>query len=612
MWVGSLNHGLLQYKSGRFSPARLPWDNVRVLFDDSQNHLWVGGLVNLLNVSGDRRTEFGQQEGFVDGHAIGAVAEDAAGTIWVGTGPGELWRYAGGRFTRFEPPADWPSVRFAAVLPDTNGVVWVGTLGGGLYRFENGRFARCGATDGLPDNNVTQLLDSRDGFIWGGTYNGIFRARKEDLAAAAASGAGPVPCRVFGKSDGLPSLECSSGFQPCCWRSEDGRLWFSTANGVAAVDPAKILLNPTPPMVIVEEMLVNGSPVPLTPHIGGPLRPANPPPRIRIPPGRAYVQFRFTGLNFAAPDAVRFRLKLDGGGGTWQDTGHQRLMSYGPLAPGDYVFRVMAANNEGIWNEQGDTLAFTVEPYLWEEPWFRAGLVAVALACMGIIVAIVQRQRYRRRLDRVDRQREMEHERARIAHDLHDDLGANLTQIGILSALANRESTPAGEARDLIREVRTRAREMVIALDEIVWAVNPRNDSLGGLVNYLGHFAEEFFRPSDIRFRMDLPADLPPVPLSSESRHHVFLAFKEAVNNAARHSHAREANMRAWTDNSELVIALEDDGRGFDAGAAAKKGAGNGLGIMKLRLEKVGGRTVIRGGAGGGSCVEFHVPLKNS
>jgi signal transduction histidine kinase len=409
-------------------------------------------------------------------------------------------------------------------------------------------------------------------------------------------------------------LECSSGFQPSCWRSRDGRLWFSTANGVTTVDPAKTVPNPIAPIVIIEEMLVDNKPINVPPRIGVPLSTARSSPPIQIPPGRHYVQFRYTGLNYSAPDGVRFRVKLEGGKEQWESTEDQRFIGYGPLMPGEYRFHVAASNNDGLWNEAGDTLAFSVMPYFWETWWFRAGLILLALIILGIVTALVQRQRYRRRLERVERQREMEQERSRIARDLHDDLGTSLTQISLLSALANREQTPAHEAKELIQEVRGRAREMVVALDEIVWAVNPQNDSLAGLVSYLGHFAEEFFRATDIRFRLDIPAELPTVSLSAESRHDLYLAFKEALNNIARHSGATEVQLRIAISAQEIIISVTDNGRGFEIpnGKETVSGKlGNGLINMKRRLEQVGGRAEVQSQPTAGTTVTFLVPLQN-
>lgn len=607
LWAGSLNHGLAKYSRGTITRPPTPWDTVRVLFGDSKDRMWVGGLVGLCCFTNGGYKTYGSADGFVDSHAIGAIAEAADGAIWIGTGPGELWKFSNGRFSRFTPPAEWPAVRFSAVLPDTNGVVWIGTLGGGLLRFRDGQFTRVLARNGLPNNNISQLLDSRDGFLWGGTYAGVFRVEKKDLAAVADGTATTLACRIYGVSDGLPALQCSSGFQPSCWRSDDGRLWFSTANGIASVDPSRTVPNRVPPTVIIEEMLVDGRPMDIPPHIGVPLKGPRQPSPLKISAGWHYVQMRFTGLNFTAPDGVRFRAQLEGGDGKWQDLETRREIGYGPLAPGLYRFHVLACNNDDVWNETGDVLAFTVMPYFHQTWWFKAGLGLFTLLSFAAAAAMIQRHRYRRRLEQVERQREMEQERARIARDLHDDLGTSLTQISLLSALANRENTPAGEAKELIQDVRSRAREMVVALDEIVWAVNPKNDTLSGLVNYLGHFAEEFFRASNIRLRLDLPSELAAISLAAETRHHLFLAFKEALNNAARHSGATQVDLRVEISSTELRIQVKDNGRGAEIQNGSE--FSDGLANMKRRLEQIGGHAKWESTVGQGTEVLFITPL---
>ncbi len=601
LWVGTLRHGLMQLESGRITrPISLDdsGNSIRVLFEDRQGRLWYGGLVDLYRCAEGNVWRCGASDGWQGGIAVGAIAEDATGDIWIGTGPGDLWRCHENRFTKYAPPPEWPSVRFAALLPDTNGVIWVGTLGGGLLRFQDGQFKRFTVHEGLPDNHISQLLEDSEGHLWAGTYAGIFRVRKAELHAVAAGEARQLACRVYGRFDGLPALECPGGFQPSCWRSQEGRLWFTTANGLVFFDPPDVIANRLPPRVIVEEMLVDGKPRPLLPQRSS----------LRIEPGRHYVQFRFTGLSFAAPDAVRFRVKLEGVEDEWQESNSQRQVGYGPLPPGEYKLRVIACNNEGVWNEQGDTLAFLVLPFVWQTWWFRAGMILVSFVTLASGVAFALRRRYRLKLERLERQRAMERERARIAQDLHDDLGTSLTQISMLSALAGRSQTPPEEVGDILSQMRGLARAMVTALDEIVWAVNPRNDSIVELSNYLGHFAEEFFRPTAIRCRLDIADSLPAYPLSAEVRHHLFLAFKEAINNAARHSHAAQVWVRIEVPDKELVIRVEDDGQGFDAQNPGHR-AGNGLANMQRRMEQSGGCAELESGLERGTSVTLRLPL---
>ena len=296
---------------------------------------------------------------------------------------------------------------------------------------------------------------------------------------------------------------------------------------------------------------------------------------------------------------------MEGYDPTWHEANGDRSVTFLPPGPGDYRFCVQAANSSGLWTEGGDTLAFTVLPFFWETWWFKTVVVAFILIalCMGVGLSI--HRRYRLRLERVERQHEMERERARIARDLHDDLGTNLTQISLLSALVSRESTPQAEVVDLTRQIRSKSRQMASGLNEIVWAVNPRNDSLNDVLGYFGSFAADFLNATQIRCRLDLPDQVSNHRLSAEARHNLYLAFKEALNNAAKYSDATEITVVARETEREVEITVRDNGRGFTL--AQRNGGGNGLQNMRERLEKIGGQCDIDT-SGQGTSVKFRLP----
>ena len=601
VWIGGLYQGLLVYEGGKISrpvAGLEPWI-IQVLFEDSRNAVWLGCRGQLVRIADGKARVFGGTMGFPIGVPAGAIAEDADGVMWIGTEQGDLWRYKDDEFTRFHPPAEWPSSQIISLQTDANGVVWAGTLGNGLLRFKDGGFARFTASEGLPDNNVSQLLDDGIGGLWGGTFAGVFHVRKSELNELAAGALERPGCSVYGTQDGLPALECTSGFNPACWRADDGRLWFSTVNGIASVNPAAVRFNRRPPNVLIEELTVDGKlDSNFTPdgETGGGLK---------VGPGKHFLQFRFTGLSLAAPDKVRFRWKLEGVDRDWQDIGIQRVIGCGPLEPGRYRLRVRACNSDGVWNDEGATVAFTVLPHFWETWWFKVVAVSVSIA----VIILALRRRYRLSMERLKRENEVEQERSRIARDLHDDLGTSLTQIIMLSSLANRDQTPPEKARQLIEQVGGRSKEMVTALDEIVWAVNPKNDTLVALVRYLGHFAEEMLQPAGIRCRLDIPHGLPAHPLSAEVRHHLFLAFKEALNNCIRHSGASLVQLGVDLKPDEVIISIKDDGRGFDPESGPSEEDGDGLTNIPGRMADIGGHAEIQSAPGRGTTVTLRLPL---
>jgi signal transduction histidine kinase len=276
---------------------------------------------------------------------------------------------------------------------------------------------------------------------------------------------------------------------------------------------------------------------------------------------------------------------------------------------------VTACNSDGVWNPTGASLAFTVQPYFWQTWWFYlvAGVSAAALLAGGVFW--IARRRMRRKLERLEHQRVVERERTRIARDIHDNLGANLTRISLLSQSAQGELHHPGQAAAQLNRIYDTARELTRALDEIVWAVNPEHDTLDSLANYLGKFAQEFLGSLAIRCRLDFPVQLSQWPVTAEVRHNLFLAFKEALNNVVKHAASSEVSISLTVQTDSFVLAIRDDGRGFSPAAPVlptrpepdRIAHGHGLANMRRRLEKIGGRCEIQSASGLGTEVKFIV-----
>ena len=226
------------------------------------------------------------------------------------------------------------------------------------------------------------------------------------------------------------------------------------------------------------------------------------------------------------------------------------------------------------------------------------------------------RRRLHRKLERIERQRALERERARIARDIHDELGASLTRISMLSQSVRTELDHSAAAVDVDRIYDT-AREVTRAMDEIVWAVNPQHDTLDSLATYLGKFAQDFLAAAQIRCRLEMPIQLPAWPLTAETRHNIFLAFKEGLNNAVKHAKPTEVRIVVQIAKDKFSLRIEDQGCGFtNNGSAADSSAeasrfshGNGLRNMRQRLEEIGGEYEIQSAPGKGTIVTFAVPV---
>ena len=331
---------------------------------------------------------------------------------------------------------------------------------------------------------------------------------------------------------------------------------------------------------------------------------------LRLPPGQRRVEFAFTALTFTKPEAVGFKYRLNGLDADWVEAGTRRAATYAQLPPGHYRFQVMACNSDGEWNEKEATLELTAEPYWWETPWFRVAgpLSAVGLLAGGIILG--SRRRHRRQIERLEMLQATERERVRIARDLHDDLGGGLTEIAMLSEVARQERDQPQEVDAHLERIFRSSREMTQALDEIVWAVNPANDSLEKLIAFTSEFAREMLEPAGIRFRLEAPAAVPKLTLNSQIRHQLCMALKECLHNVVKHARAHEVHIRIGLDDRLLAVTIADDGTGFDPAALPDQaGTHDGLANLRQRLATIGGTCELHSAPGQGTRVHLQTRI---
>lgn len=288
------------------------------------------------------------------------------------------------------------------------------------------------------------------------------------------------------------------------------------------------------------------------------------------------------------------------------DAGSLRVAYYSRLAPGDYEFQVRVSSAGEVWQEAGRSLRLQVVPRFYER---RSAQLAGALALLGVVggtVWRVERARSRRRLERLQLQRAMDHERQRIARDIHDDLGSGLTEIILVSDSLREEVPQTAASEKMVQAISTRARALTRAMDEVVWAINPRNDTLEHFLTYLNEYAQEYLTQAGVRCRCDVPLELPELPLSAEARHHLYLGCKEALNNIVKHAAASEVWLRLDLGPDSFTFSVEDNGRGFDPTAPSARG--NGLLNLRRRLEELGGKCEIDSRPGAGTRVKFSLP----
>ena len=623
-WVSAGEEDLFLQTGGRVQAVTPAVHGVKALLAGSDGRLWIGRKSGLASLTEGRMRQYMPEDG-VQRTDVRALAESPRGVIWAGAGDGTLYRIETNRVQSFRANDRLAEQPIWSLLAEPDGTVWVGTFRGGLLRFRNGRFVRYTSAQGLPDDVVCQILDDGKGSLWIGSQQGIFRASKIELDLFARGKQRTINCTAYGRYDGLPSLECSGMYQPAAWRARDGRLLFATLKGVVCVKPEELAPNRLAPPVALEEILLDGqvekpkaktgdaarthqaNSAPHTPHSAS----------LEIPPGKQQIELRYTALSFVSPDRVRFRYKLDPLDRDWNEGGTQRYVQYNFLRPGNYTFHVTACNNDGVWNEEGAAVSLNVLPYFYQTWWFP---VVVGLLVTVVVAATVRQyvvRGMRRELEKLEQQRAVERDRTRIAKDIHDDLGAGLTHITLLTELARR--SPQEEVPSHLNHISDMARELTRAMDETVWAVNPQNDSLEGLMTYVTKFAQDYLNVAGIRCRLDLPAQLPPHALPAEARHNLYLAVKETLNNVVKHAHATEVWLRLALQPDGFSIVIEDNGCGLagsqhngDVLHRDRVSSGHGLMNLEKRMAGSGGRCVVSSPAiagGKGTRVELAMDL---
>jgi len=606
LWMSSGAEDLYILQGERLE--RAPWDahGVKVLLADGQGRLWAGLKDGVGYWSEEESSGVILQEGFASA-AVRTLAEGPDGSIWFGSDDGSLYQFHTNGLTRFRPSDELASQPIWSLLVDADGTVWAGTFRGGLLRFKDGGFTRYTVNEGLPSDVISQLLDDGMGRLWCGSHQGIFHVAFSSFGTAEYGESRPLDCVAYGKPDGLPTLECSGNYNPACLRSKDGRLWFATVKGLVSVRPDAVAVHSPPPPVVIEEWRVDGVKQPMAVPLTEGVRWEEP---VIVPPGRTQFRFLFSALSLAAPDKVRFRHKLEGHDPDWIEAGTRREAIYTSLRPGTYQFKVMASGRDGVWSERTAALPFVLKPFFYETWWFYGALgLGTALVFMLTVRWLVTR-RLRRELALVEQHHAIERDRARIANDIHDDLGAGLTEISLLSELAQRdrpENLPG-----YLNQIASSARSLGRVMDEVVWAVNPANDTLEELMTYVSKLAQDYLGVAGIRCRLDVPPSLPPIWIEAEKRHHLFLAIKEALNNVVKHARATEVSLSLSLQSGGFTIVIEDNGRGIEAAAAegdsaqpARLQSGHGLPGLKKRLAEIGGACRVTSETGKGTRVEL-------
>lgn len=559
-------------------------DDVSHLFEDPRGDVWIGTfnparepLTRWSRATG-RFERFGAADGLP---ALGSpfrFASDAAGNVWISYRDGTIARYRNGRFRVLSGHDGFPFAPVVGFASDSRGRLWITTFGKGLVRVEAPDADRpsatlYGAAEGIRAFHLGPVVADGRGRVVFATSHDLVRFDPERGSASELRAA-----------RGLLSSDATGA----C-RDAEGRLWFASWNGLARIDGDAGTPRPTP-TVRLASALVSGEerPVPGTGATELDLG--------RLPYS-AYVAVEFLGLGCAG-EPLLYEHLLEGLDRGWSAPRRDRTVRWDHLSSGRYRLLVRALGPGGERSAPA-SLTFVVRPPVWRRWWFLAG-AAFLLAASGYAV---EAARWRRR-------REVDAVRARIASDLHDDLGASLSRISILSEVAARRVRDGGSAAEIVEKIGETARGVVEKLADGIWAVDPRRDDLGSLAERLRLAAADLLDPAGISWRVAVPEEAGRLPLGPDARREVYLLLKEAISNAARHSGARSVTLTAAERPGAVELELRDDGRGLSEGPTngTRLVGGRGLGNMRDRAAALGATLLVEGEAGRGTRVVLRLP----
>jgi signal transduction histidine kinase/ligand-binding sensor domain-containing protein len=601
LWIGFW--GLIGYlKDGNFTnlTSLLGKFTYNSIHQDRTGCLWIGGDFGLIRFENEEVTRYSVADGLPH-NEVKVIHEDRSGTLWLGT-YGGLAQIKDGRFISFTERDGLVSNRVRTIAEDADGALWIGTYDGGISRFRDGKFVNYTTADGLFNNGAFRILEDSRGNFWISSNRGIYRVSRAELNDFADGKTSAVTSIAYGTEDGMLNAECNGGRQPAGVKTRDGRLWFPTQQGVVVVNPDSIPVNSSAPPVVIESVEIDNRNVSLAENQSA----------IRIEPGQSALEIAYTGLSLIKSEQVRFKYKLAGLSDEWIDAGTRRTAYYSYLPPGEYVFTVIAANSDGVWNTQGKSIAVSVIPPFYRTWWFISvsalGIFALALA--GYSVRVSQLKREKRRQEAFSRRlmELQENERKRIAGELHDSLSQNLVIIKNRAMISLQQRERAEQAFEQLEEIADAAAESLSEVREIAHNLRPFQIDRLGLTKAIEALIRKANTPE-----LSVTAELDEIDgiFAPEMEINLYRIIQESLNNIIKHAAASEANVKIAKSDKMIEITIRDDGRGFDAASmqAGESENGSGFGLVGIteRARILGSIPVIESAAGKGTKIYLRV-----
>lgn len=604
LWIGTLGD-TFRFENGRLEKIpELEKITAWAIYFDSAENTWIGTEKGLFLFREDKLiAKYAISEG-LPSNDVKVIHEDRKGVLWIGTYgglvrlEGEKGKGGKGENVTFTPTIftsenGLASDRIRTIYEDADGKLWIGTYDSGLSRFHDGKFFNYTIENGLFNNGVFQILEDEKNNFWISCNKGIYRVKRKELEDVAAGKLAKINSISYGKEDGMLITEANGGRQPAGIKTADGKLWFPTQDGVAVIDPKDVSFNPNPPPVQIENVLIDRQAFDFQNGI-------------TLQANENNLEIRYTGISFVKPEQIKFRYRIEGLSEDWTDVNNIREVYFPSLPSGEYVFHVIAANSDGVWNEAGARLKISVNAPFWKKTWFIALLALAAIFGIFTFFKLRERKLQRRQIMQQEFSRQLlesqEQERKRIASEMHDSIGQYLLAIKNWALFGLNSVSEKDASREFLTEVSETTSLAIEEVREIAHNLRPYQLERLGLTNTLEYMLKNFKNSSafQVKYEIENIDDF----FSKTDEIIFYRIVQESFNNVIKHSEAENIRVSVKLKNDLVEFICRDDGKGFDP-ETAKISSDSGLGLNGIaeRVKILKGDFRIKSESGKGTKV---------
>ena len=615
LWFGKTDGGgLFKYDGKEFFQFNTAENqrsaNILSILKDRSGNTWYsrfGAGINKLNTAS--QINYSKKNGLLSNN-IFAIVEDSNGFIWMGTEGGGVIKFNGkSAFTFYTEREGLFCKSVTSIIEDKKGNLWFGTLGAGVCKFDGIAFTYFTEKEGMSNNNVWSLKEDSTGKIWVGTDKGL------SVLIPSIKNINPLKTGytilAFGLDDGLKATDFN--LNSVCI-DDDNRIWWGNGKSLETLDLNQQLKSKAVQSLNLNRIEINdrfydfrnfadSSKTNISFSSVTPFN--NYPKNLSLTYDQNHLSFFFSAIDWLAPHKIKYSYRLLGWADQWSKPNEETKAEFRNLPFGNYTFEVKAIGQSQVWTKPF-SYKFIIQPAWWQTWWFKVAVMLTAALMLLFIARLIYRSRLRKQRNLLEKKLAVQFERQRISAEMHDDIGAGLSGIRLLTEMTKQKVKDQQAAAE-VEKIYQSVGDISSKMKEVIWSLNTENDELSSLLSYIQQQARQWLEHYPCMLFISMPDVVPDMQVSGEARRNVFLIVKEAIHNIIKHSAANKVNINMSCANGTLTIEIIDDGKGMSD--SANTGTGNGMRNMRLRMEKLNGELFIINQQG--TTLIFKIPLQS-